>query len=250
MVEFDESPASRSEYRFVKKCKGLDRLRRKHGLELYFLTATVRNEDADSMNREISRLLNFIRMRFRRAGLEVYYAWVVELQKKRYTKTGVLALHWHIAIICNRGTLPDVGYRDPKHHRGLYVREQGSVVSMDDLVKFWGKGLVFSQIAISPTVYGYLSKYFTKSEAEFRLKEEWKNLRRFGASQMQHNAYPQWAFDAVENAIAESVDYKYFKHGSRIDFLRIDADGCGERFTFKSPYVLVSKNPRPLSTSG
>lgn len=284
-VEFvtDDRPGSRSEYRFNRVCKGLDRFARDRGLALYFLTLTLGDDQADAVNRDLHSFLTFLAVRFRRGGglvdgrisarrandmrdgvsadgadwrgvlqpstrselalsaideregLPWAYVWAVELQKRRYLKRGVLALHWHFAIACQEGCLPDVEFRPDKrpHYR---IKREGELVTVRELWSRWGRGHVFCMRAYSSGVYGYLSKYFAKDyEALEGYKPEWATLRRFGSSQLGHYAYPEWANGAVAGSQGVlGADLWRVREGGKVRWY-------GQEVTEPVPGVQVSK---------
>jgi hypothetical protein len=236
MVKVDTSAKGKSGYRFRQACKGLDRWAEANGCKVYFLTLTLRSEDAETVNKDLNKFLNFLRARFRRAkdveqiavadseggesvcttssgGLPMRYVWVVELQKKRYTRTGVLALHWHFAIACPAGALPDVEFRADRRVKYV-VKEEGTVVTSRELWERWGRGQVLCMRTRCEGVYGYLGKYMAKDYGSLAgYKAEWVNLRRFGASRLSENAYPRWAYEVVTE---KGVEYDEFLWRRRV----------------------------------
>jgi hypothetical protein len=201
---FSDDVVSRSLYRFRRVCTGLERTAREFGLSVYFLTLTLRGDEVASLNSSLDDFLSFLRMRFKRAGERLYFVWVVELQKKRYYKSGVLALHWHFVILAPHGSLPDVKFtqHSTRHYR---VVSEGSIVDSSDLFKRWGHGQVLCGYAWSG-VRNYLEKYFTKEYEGFRgYKPEWFKLRRFGHSRLGYRGFPEWAYQKVACLSAEGV---------------------------------------------
>lgn len=187
------------------------------------MTLTLSNEHLDTANKDLHRFLDFLSKRLKRAGGRLHYVWVVELQKKRYVRYGVKALHWHFAVIAPEGALPNVSFNQsaPRWHK-YQVVEDGAVVKYRDLVERWGRGQVFSMCAWSASVYGYLGKYFGKDAENIRgYDARWNDLRRWGASQLGFYRFPQWAFDAVRE-VAEidegALDLAIRKEGGRVNF--------------------------------
>ena len=221
VVEIDSSPGARSLYRFKRVCKGLDRLTSLFGLQVYFLTLTLSDENLNTVNSDLNKFLDWLRVRFKRADAKFYYVWAVELQKRRYRKYGKAALHWHFAIVCRRGALPDVEFRQNARIK-YHIKADGDVVTAADLFERWGRGQVFCMMAYSQKVYGYLSKYFTKEYEKLDgYNPEWAKLRRFGSSQLGKFAYPQWAFDGVEEKIEDCPELAemYLRRvGSKVGF--------------------------------
>lgn len=218
---FSDDPASRSGYTFKLICKALDRVSSAFHLQIYFLTLTLRDDSVDAVNRDLNKFITFLRTRFKRSDSKWYYVWVVELQKKRYRKSGVKALHWHFAIVCPDGALPDVGFRQNMRPHYL-VKEQGKVITSSDLFDRWGLGQVFCMRAYSRGVYGYLSKYFTKEYDKLPdYNSAWLSLRRFGSSQFGFYRFPQWALDGVQGrARSDSayLDLAIKREGARVNF--------------------------------
>jgi hypothetical protein len=219
---------------------------------------TVRSDAVDAVNESLHRFWGWLGMRFKRNGAEKRYVWVPELQKRRYRKSGELALHWHSAVACAGGSLPDVAYV-PDARRHYQVRHDGAVVSAGELVKGWGYGQVMCEQARESLV-GYLGKYFGKEYESFKgYKPEWSSLRRFGSSQLGLYGFPRWASDELrlfaENgvpleclSIRRDGGYVYL-YVDRYRVPRVD-DGsfCAtERvhelvYSIKSPWKVV-KNP-------
>jgi hypothetical protein len=156
--------------------------------------------------------------RFRRAGLLWYYLWVVELQKKRYRRYGVKALHWHFAIVAPGGSLPDVHYvkGGRKHYQ---VQAEGSVVSSSDLFDRWGHGQVLCGYAWSG-IGGYLGKYLSKDcESLAGYKREWASLRRFGSSRLGFYGYSEDGYTwltVLESSGVPVCELRVWKKGSVI----------------------------------
>jgi hypothetical protein len=186
-ITFPLSADSRRTYQFKKASKALEDLAEQEGLTIYFLTFTLSSESADTITTELSRILDTVKHTFTRAELPFYYLWVVELQKRRYLKTGVKALHWHLAVAVPDGALPDVKYvADARQH--YQVREQGTLVTSTELFKRWGRGQVLCTKAWTG-VFGYLGKYLSKEFGEVDMGV----ARRWGSSRFGVLVYPQWA---------------------------------------------------------
>lgn len=237
-------PDGRSQIRFKQACKGLDRLCDEWGLWRYFLTLTLDDEHIGDANSQLNGFLNFLRNRFRRDGSPFFYVWVVEAQKKRYRRYGKKALHWHFVIVCPALSFPDIDYRRPEFKRGLYVKEEGRVVANADLVRRWGRGMVFSQVVKSPTVFGYISKYFSKDYGAVKgWKPEWANLRRWGCSNLSFNRWPAWAYNWVKAQLAtrpELEDCYFRKQGSTVHVGAKDERGKFSSITkARSPWRLT-----------
>jgi hypothetical protein len=178
---------------------GLDEFARREGCLLYFLTLTLKDDWLSSANRDVSEFFNVVRMAFKRAGAAFAYVWTVELQKRRYTKHGVKALHWHSVIACPIGALPAVERVGGR----LRVITDGSIVTQKRLHELWGRGLTFSQPVRSPSTYAYIGKYITKEFGELQaLHPEWAKLRRFGRSNLGWLAWPKWAREWMAEQVA------------------------------------------------
>ena len=247
VVEIDASPGARSLYRFKRICKGLDRLVALFGLQVYFLTLTLSDENLDTVNSDLNKFLDWLRVRFKRSGAKFYYVWAVELQKKRYRKYGKLALHWHFAIVCRRGALPDVEFRQNARVK-YHVKTDGDIVTAAELFERWGRGQIFCMMAYSQKVYGYLSKYFTKEYEKLDgYNPEWAKLRRFGSSQLGKFAYPDWALIEIEEKIEERpelADMYLRRVGSKIVFSAKETY-VGISGKVKSRYLPVSEIKSP-----
>lgn len=239
-------PAHRSIFRFRRACAGLDRIIVKQNLTLYFLTLTVRDENIDAMNRDLNKFLNWARNRFRRANLIWAYVWVVELQKRRYKKYGTKALHWHFAIGCPDRALP----HSEKRNGRMRLVEDGIVISVQDIRKYWGKGdIIFSVRAWSSRVYGYLEKYFDKDYSQLgEYNPEWANLRRFGSSQLSYFGWAKWGYEWAERQLLENPELGEMyirKVGSKVGFYAKDEKGKFNALSeTRSPWQLVAtENP-------
>jgi len=197
VFELSDEPGSRSSYRFRRLCRALDRKAMREGLEIYFVTLTLGPDDAGVRSRELNRILDFLRVRCRRAGSEFLYVWVIELQAKRYHRTGKMVPHWHFAIAVAPGGLPDVEFRAGAGRRYV-VKCEGSIVASHELWSEWGYGQVFPCRA-KTRVYGYLSKYLGKEQGGVGdARSIWGSARRFGSSRFGRDAYPQWAREKLE----------------------------------------------------
>jgi hypothetical protein len=232
-------------YGFRKKCIALDRLRdqdQDKDLQLYFLTLTLNRLNEHRLNGDLHKFLDFASRRFKRVNAYFKYVWVLEFQKKRYLKTGVLVPHWHIAILTLRGGLPDVQFNANRfpHYK---VLKEGSIIHQSELFKFWGYGQVFCERAFSSNLYGYLSKYFEKeslSSAATARASRKGSLRQFGSSNFDYYSYPKWAFDSVVNGSQIYSDMLVSKKGSILDIIGLDSQGCLiERVRIRSPYVVL-----------
>jgi hypothetical protein len=228
-------------YGFHKKCIAIDRIREvKQGLQLFFLTLTLNRLNEHRLSGDLGKFLDFANRRFRRADAYFKYVWVLEYQKKRYLKTGVLVPHWHIAILTLQGALPDVQFNADRfpHYK---VLKEGSIIRQSELFKFWGYGQVFCEKAFSNNLYGYLSKYFEKetlSSAATARASRKGSLRQFGSSNFGYYVYPKWAFDSVVNGSQIYADMLLLKKGSILDIMGLDKQGCLiERVKIRSPYV-------------
>ncbi|MBA7550299.1 hypothetical protein ES705_42810 [subsurface metagenome] len=268
VFEFLTDPGSRSLFLFKAVCRGLDRMAQVLGWRVYFLTLTLRDDESLSVNRELNRFLSFLRMRFKRAGVRLIYAWVVELQKKRYLKYGVMCLHWHFVIVAPAGSLPDVRFL-PDARRHYQVITDGSLITAVELFKRWGRGQVLCGYAWSG-VQKYLGKYFTKDyESLADYKVEWSKLRRFGASQLGLARYPEWAYNELMSLRDDGLNLdslKIVKTGGKVRLydIRVDSqwsDGRGDYLRYAghkhfkldlgAPYlvkVLEIKSPWECST--
>jgi hypothetical protein len=229
-------------YGFRKKCIAIDRIREvKQGLELFFLTLTLNRLNEHRLNGDLHKFLDFASRRFKRSDAYFKYVWVLEYQRKRYLKTGVLVPHWHIAILTLQGALPDVQFNADRfpHYK---VLKEGSIITVRELFKFWGYGQVFCEHAWSSNLYGYLSKYFEKetlSSAVTARASRKGSLRQFGSSNFGYYVYPKWAFDSVVNGSQIYADMLLLKKGSILDIMGLDMQGrLIERVKIRSPYIV------------
>ena len=200
VISFNDDITSRSLYRFRGVCRGLDRIAFEQDLSVYFITFTLAEGSVESMNSSLEGILHFLRRTFRKSGKRLYYAWVVELQKRRYYKSGTLALHWHFVVLAPQGALPDVKFnaRSVRGHK-YQVASEGSLVTSFELFKRWGRGQVLCGYAWSG-IRRYLEKYLVKEYESFRgYKPEWANLNRFGSSHLGYMSYPEWAYGELRS---------------------------------------------------
>jgi len=199
---FSTGHGHRRLYKFRKLCQALDKIGQSTELQIYMLTVTVQSPSPETERKELSRLMNTLQRKCNRAGFIMYSVWVKETQEKRYTKTGVKAPHWHIAIAVPRGTFPDIEYlKEARRH--LHVKSEGSVVTSRYLFETWGNGMTFSQKATTG-IYAYLGKYMAKELENYI--ELPNNSRRFGSSSFGRLLYPKWAQTEMENIEAHGVD--------------------------------------------
>ena len=223
--------SSRSMVLFMRKCRGLELLYKKLSNEalpvmFYFLTLTLSSDNLGKQNKDLHKLLNFLSMRCKRAGIPFYYVWVPEIQKKRLKKYNEVAIHWHIVVLSLQYAFPNVEYlkHAKKHYHTIY---DGFAVSINALWKRWGYGQVFCEEAYSMNIRGYLAKYMSKDENLQILG----GLRRFGGSNMKYYTYPNWAFFYV-CANAPNFDVNTHMKGSKLYIEYKD----GTKEIFKSPY--------------
>jgi hypothetical protein len=174
---------------FKASLVGLQRWSQDNGCTVYFLTLTMAK--ASWGNRTLNRYMNFLRARFKRRGLPFKYKWVLELQEQRYLETGVAARHWHMAVACPLGSLPNVEYLPNAavgHH--YHLLSDGFVVKQAELFKYWGLGQELCEVAYGSLVH-YLSKYLLKNLESGDLG------RRFGGSMLLWWRISLWAFEIV-----------------------------------------------------
>lgn len=214
-ISFPLSSDSRRTYQFKKASQALEYLSRENELVIYFLTFTLRSDTSETITTELSRILNTIKHVFSRAKLRMYYLWVVELQRKRYFKTGVKALHWHLAVAVPDGALPDVQFiKDARQH--YKVKQQGSIITSSMLFKQWGRGQVLCTKAWTG-VFGYLGKYLSKEFDEVDMRV----ARRWGSSRFGVLMYPQWAREemvVLEEKGADLGEYRKVRMPGSVSF--------------------------------
>ena len=175
---------------FKGRMRGLVRYAEAARVRVSFLTLTVR--DPSTMDLKVlNGLMSYMRWRFR--GQPFRYVWVLEPQMRRYEESGVLAPHWHIAIACAEGSLPNVQYRPAARIGKRYdLVSDGLVISQAELYKRWGNGQMLCQPSRG-SVMEYMAKYMAKALAMAGLFGH-----RFGSSMMTWWRIAAWAFDCVQ----------------------------------------------------
>lgn len=234
-------PDDKGLYRFKKGCKSIDRIMIAIvGLQLYFLTLTLSSVSADKMNKDLHKFIDFMRLRFKRAGLKFWYIWVPEFQFKRYKTYGVWVLHFHFVILCSKGALPDC-YYDKVNYPHIKVKTDGSLITAKELFKFWSYGIVLCKYAWSKSVYGYLSKYLLKERAGKIGCSGFPVLagsRGYGSSQFGEYGWSKWAYDNYLNALLTYPHVVALKKGSILTIKGYDKGyELIEEVRIKSPYV-------------
>lgn len=220
---------------FKARLVGLQRYAEANGCKVYFLTLTLRGANWEI--RLLNRFLNFMRARFKRAGLPFKYCWVLELQEQRYEETGVAARHWHVAIACPLGSLPNVEYLEaaPIGQR-YHLISDGWVVKQAELYKFWGYGQELCEVARGALVH-YLGKYLEKNLASGDVG------RRFGSSVLTWWRISKWAFECVHEFWAAGLDVLkvWFSRGERGRLLHLKVtDGVTmEFYKVASPWIVL-----------
>lgn len=202
VIHISLDKVSKRSYKFQKSCRAIQQMCADKGLTMYFVTFTLKSSSYGTITKEFSRMLDFFRHRLDRAGYEYVYLWAVELQKKRYAKTGRMYRHWHLAVGVEDGLLPDVEYLpdNPKHYN---VKQEGTLITVRDLVGVWGEGQVFSCKAYE-SLAGYLGKYMDKNEEFLDYKQ-----KMYGSSKIDsHYRYPAWVRDEMEGAEGRGVDFE------------------------------------------
>jgi hypothetical protein len=217
--------------------KGVERFAQGMGWQLYFLTLTLKS--GESVPCQIDALMNFVRMRFKRAGLpKPEYACVTELQEKRYEATGVYAKHWHLLIAAPAGSLPNVKFDEKAAHGHQYqVLADGLVVKQAELYKRWGYGVELCRLAwCAPEAY--LCKYLLDN-----LKQYGKLGRRYSSSMLGWWRFPKWAFECVKEFWAAQLDVvkAWLVHGepARLLYVRVTDGVTMESYKVQSPYRIV-----------
>lgn len=93
------TPGRRSEWLFTQKAAALERYTRRLGLDVTLLTLT-QGEELSGASADVSRVMNAMGQKFKRAGEQMKYVGVLEIQPKRFEETGDLVRHWHIGVGC------------------------------------------------------------------------------------------------------------------------------------------------------
>lgn len=231
----DEDAGKKRLRAFRGRIRALGRWSDMKGYRVYFLTLTLREEKDD--RRVLDHLMTFMRMRFKRKGLDVRYCWVLEIQPERYERTGEAVRHWHLAIACPLGSLPQVRYDVGARRGSKYVVERdGNIVKQCDLFKVWGKGQTMCKLGYGSLV-GYLSKYLEKG-----LEGLESMARRFGSSVFRWLRFPEWAFEVVwEFDRLYDVSRAWLKAGvdGRELHLKVTDGLIQEKYVVVSPWVSV-----------
>lgn len=231
----------KARYRFRLACLGVDRHRVEHGSALYFVTLTLADADIDAGNSQIVRFADWFRHAFK--GLPFAYTWVVELQKRRYKRSGEKALHWHMVLSVPDGSLPHV---EKTRNGRLRLVEDGRIVSNARLIKRWGLGMVFSARVKAPTVYGYLGKYMGKDRGVRDFDPAWANLRQWGSSQLGVKKWPGWAYRwalGLSERYPAAADLYFRKAGRHVAAGAISEDGCFTAiFEHESPWRVAFRH--------
>ena len=216
---------SRGQRRLDRLCKSLDNYADVYGLSVYFLSLTLSPENVGCSAGELQRFVKFMLARVERAsGEKARYVWVLELQRKRWIRTGVHARHWHLAVAVPDGALPHVRFvkRARQHYQ---VVEDGSAVPVAALYKGWGQGQVFCERATTG-VYRYLSKYISKEEG---YREFGPRVRGYGSSVMGPGAWEPWTSEVIWTwqALGELADRRVRKVGGRLELVEAAAVPTG-----------------------
>jgi hypothetical protein len=234
-------PASHRLSLFKGRMVGLVRWAEANRCEVYFVTLTVR--DPSTMDTLVlNGLMSFLRWRFTRANMPFRYVWVLEPQMSRYEETGVLAPHWHIAIACPMGALPDVQYLKAQPiGKRYHLVADGLVVKQSELYKRWGNGQTLCQPARG-SVMDYMAKYMAKALAVAGLFGH-----RFGSSMMTWWRVSQWAFDCIRLFWLANMDVLrvWFTRGDkgRILHFQVTDGEMMECYDVPSPWVAMERPP-------
>lgn len=222
---------------FKGRMAGLVRWAAAHGCMIDFLTLTV--ADPSTMDIDVlNKLMNFMRARFKRAGLPFKYAWVLEPQMRRYEDTGVLAPHWHIAIACPVGSLPNVEFRESAPRGQKYhMLSDGRVIKQSELYKCWGYGQMLCQPARTG-VMEYMAKYMAKA-----LEFAGVFGHRFGSSMMTWWKVSRWAFECAYEFYRAGMDILHVSftsgNSARLLHLKVTDGRTMEFYTIPSPWIRV-----------
>jgi hypothetical protein len=172
-------------------------------------------------SRWITGLMHSMKQVVNRAGFEMYYVAVLEIQPKRYQKYGVLAPHWHVAIGVNcEGALPHAVRLESGH---IQKEREGKIITWDWLyknikLKF---GMYFCCDCWSHQVFDYLGKYLAKGDLlrDF-VRKVGKKVRVFSSSRFPVEYEMSWIQKRdYENLISDTPEFAdlYWRcEGSRI----------------------------------
>jgi hypothetical protein len=223
---------------FRGRMAGLLRWAQVNKCMVYFLTLTVGN--VGTMNvLMLNGLMSFMRWRFKAKGMPFRYVWVLEPQMQRYEETGIMAPHWHIAIACPFGALPNVEFREKAPPGQKYhLVSDGTVVKQRELYERWGHGQTLCAFARRDPM-GYMAKYMEKALEEVGL---WGH--RFGSAVMGWWKIAKWAFEVLLLFWSSESDILrvWFSRGIDRRILNFTCtDGAVmERYSFPSPWVRLS----------
>lgn len=243
VADIPQDPKSKAEYRFSRSVRGVQRYQDKYDLDAYALTHTLngRFRTVAAVDKVWRRNCDWISRRFARRRKPMKYIWVPGIQAERLAKTGdeVNSRNYHTIIVCERGALPNqVKITLPDGSEMWRTVEDGTVISIQDLREYWGPyGFLNCGLAlIDEAVWNYLGKNYREA-AEYHIPA----AKRFGCSQLGHFAYPQWAFEFIENALLDRpwlTDYKVKRSNGKVFLFSRDPDGhLVEVASARSPWV-------------
>lgn len=244
LVTFMTEPVERSLYRLRRACVAMARLELESekidgGLAVYFLTLTLGNDYVHVESRALNNFFCWMRNK-----MAFEYIWVASVQKSRLAKTGVEVLHWHVAILCKRGALPDSEYLDKIRHRDMHLKRDGDLIKLQDLMIYWKYGLHWCERG--RYLSGGLTVYLV-NELKRNIEIDSSNRRRFGSSRFGPERLPEWAYEWVKGKFDESgqeIEAKdlYVKRVPGKVQLCVKDDGGEFKAVFekRSPWKLIS----------
>lgn len=226
----DELNMKRRKGKAKARVGGLVRFAEANHCIIYFYTLTLRKAEITPCR--LNKHMNFMRSRFKAAGLPFKYVWVEEIQEKRYGKYGEESPHWHMAIAAPVGSLPNVEFIEQAPPGQKYhMISDGRLIKQNELYKQWGYGQELCQIA-KGSLWSYLSKYLMEN-----LKEHAYMGRRFGSSMLTWWTISQWAFDCVHEFWIANLDVikTWFTHENDVRLLHFKVTDGMTMETYKVP---------------
>lgn len=220
LPEFQDG--DKTAWRFRARTKFFSRFIEVYNLHVSFLTFTLSTENILADMKIFYRVIHDMCDVVRRSGHKIFYLSVVEIQVRRYYKTGKLVPHLHIAVATDAvGLFPHAG-KSGATGRIKKVRD-GKVITFDWLYKNAKQklGIYFCCDAWSNNLYNYLGKYLAKPALLDEFKKQYgKRLSVFSSSHLpidfrmdtaQHMDY--WRL--IESH-PEAKDLYWRREGSRI----------------------------------
>jgi len=206
-----------------KRLKDFQNMVTAEGLNVSFLTLTC--SDVNGGEKYFKQVMDSMRHAVVRAGYVFKFVWVLEVQPKRYIKTGELARHWHIVLASDGvGVFPHAKYHKERPRGRKYEKiRDGSVITFDWLHTHTLQkiGQYFCMDGYSRGLYRYLLKYLEGNDLidELRTSSN-KKIRTFGGSSVavvhQMTEHQSLEFSRLVSSDASFADLNFHREGSRI----------------------------------